>query len=218
MPTSASIGKFSGPVDKPDALRFGPLTGSCVHICVDMQLMFYEKTGWHMPWMERVLPVITELVTAQPAHTIFTRFVPAQEPGQGSGMWRSYYKRGACMTIAELGREKVDLVPELARFAPPAKLLDKYVYSPWLGSGLHQQLHTAGIDTIVITGGETDVCVQATVMGAIDWGFRTVLVTDAVCSSSDEAHDALMEFYRGRLGEQLEIASCATVLRNWQAA
>ncbi len=54
-------------------------------------------------------------------------------------------------------------------------------------------------------------------MGAIDWGLWTIVVTDAVCSSSDEAHDALMEFYRGRFGEQLEIATAENVLRNWRA-
>ena len=53
-------------------------------------------------------------------------------------------------------------------------------------------------------------------MGAIDRGFRTILATDALCSSSDEAHDALMEFYQGRLGEQLETASAETILRNWR--
>jgi nicotinamidase-related amidase len=210
-------GDAPGPVEKRDALRYGPLGENCIHLCVDMQRMFYEKTPWHMPWMERVLPNIERLVAADPHRTLFTRFIPAREAGRGTGMWRSYYIRWACMTIAEIGEEVIDLVPALSRYAPPARVFDKHVYSPWIGTDLHQQLRQAGIDTLVISGGETDVCVQATVMGAIDWGFRTIVVTDAVCSSSDEAHDALMEFYRGRLSEQLEIASADTVLRNWRS-
>ena len=43
----------------------------------------------------------------------------------------------------------------------------------------------------MITGAETDVCVLATVLGAVDYGYRVVLVTDAVCSHSDTGHDAL---------------------------
>src|SRR4051812_44459970 len=97
----------AAPPHKQNELRYGPLGESCVHMCVDMQRMFAEKTEWHMPWMERVLPIITVLVAAYPARTIFTRFIPAREPGQGAGMWRSYYERWACMTIAELGQEKV---------------------------------------------------------------------------------------------------------------
>jgi len=65
-----------------------------------------------------------------------------------------------------------------------ARTFDKHVYSPWTGTDLHQQLNSAGIDTVIITGGETDVCVLATMLGAIDWGFRVILVTDALCSSA----------------------------------
>ena len=43
-------------------------------------------------------------------------------------------------------------------------------YSPWTGSDLHEQLCAARVDTIIVTGGETDVCVLATVLGAVDWG------------------------------------------------
>jgi isochorismatase family protein len=54
------------------------------------------------------------------------------------------------------------------------------------------------------TGGETDVCVLATMLGAIDWGFRVILVTDALCSSADETHNAMMNVYMNRFGEQVE--------------
>jgi nicotinamidase-related amidase len=71
------------------------------------------------------------------------------------------------------------------------------------------------IDSLVITGGETDVCVLATVLGAVDRGFRVVLVTDAVCSSADETHDALMELYRSRFSEQIEAVTMKEVLDGW---
>jgi nicotinamidase-related amidase len=204
------------PVSKNDELRYGPLGSTCVHICVDMQRLFAEPTEWQMPWLQKVLPTIARLVAAHPAQTLFTRFIPARRPGQGAGMWKHYYERWGSMTIEELGAPMIDLVSELAAFVPPARVFDKHVYSPWIGTNLNELLRGDSIDTIVISGGETDVCVQATVMGAIDWGFRTILATDALCSSSDEAHDALMEFYQGRLGEQLETASAETILRNWR--
>jgi nicotinamidase-related amidase len=74
----------------------------------------------------------------------------------------------------------------------------------------------SGVDTLVITGGETDVCVLATVLGAIDRGFRVALVTDAVCSSQDETHDALMELYRSRFSEQVEPVTVNEVLKAWR--
>ena len=33
------------------------------------------------------------------------------------------------------------------------------------------QLRSASVNTVVVTGGETDVCALTTVLGAIDWGF-----------------------------------------------
>ena len=71
------------------------------------------------------------------------------------------------------------------------------------------------IDTLVITGGETDVCVLATVLGAIDFGYRVVLVTDALCSSSDATHDALLTVYHQRFAQQVETVEMETVLSNW---
>ena len=132
-------------------------------------------------------------------------------------MWGRYYERWGSMTIEQLGPEMVGLVPHLAAFVPPARTFDKHVYSPWTGSDLHQQLRGAGIDTVIITGGETDVCVMATVLGAIDWGFRVILVTDALCSSADETHDAMMHIYMNRFGEQVETVTTQTLLDSWPA-
>ena len=50
-------------------------------------------------------------------------------------------------------------------------MFDKHVYSPLAGSALHIQLRDVGVNTLVITGGETDICVLATMPYAIDWGF-----------------------------------------------
>jgi nicotinamidase-related amidase len=203
---------------KEDLLRYGAPGDSAVHICVDMQRMFAESTEWKMPWAERVLPNILAITSAHPEKTIFTRFIPARKPGQGAGMWRHYYERWSAMTIEQLGPEMVGLIPELASFVPPARTYDKHVYSPWTGSDLHQQLRSARIDTLILTGGETDVCVLATMLGAIDWGFRVILITDALCSSADETHDAIMNVYMNRFGEQVETVTTQTLLESWPGA
>ncbi len=198
-----------------EQLKRGPVGENAVHMCVDMQRMFTESTAWKMPWLEKVLPQVTAIVEACPERTIFTRFIPAKEPGHGVGMWKHYYKRWACMTIGELGPELVEIVPSLARFIPPAKTFDKNVYSPWTGTKLHEQLRGSGVDTVILTGGETDVCVLATMLGAIDWGFRVILVTDALCSSADETHDAMMNIYRSRFSEQIETVPTELLLDSW---
>jgi nicotinamidase-related amidase len=200
---------------KQDQLQHGPLTDSCAHLCVDMQNLFLE-TEWHTPWMERVLPVVERIARARPERTIFTRFIPAERPGQGEGTWRRYWERWSSMTLAALPAGAVDLLPSLAELVPPAEVVDKRVYSPWVEPGLHDRLRARGVDTLVITGAETDVCVLAAVLGAVDRGYRVVVPTDALCSSSDRTHDALLTLYRERYGQQVETVPSEEILRSWR--
>jgi hypothetical protein len=99
--------------------------------------------------------------------------------------------------------------------SPGREVVDKRVYSPWMENALDERLRIRNADTLVVTGGETDVCVFATALGAIDRGYRVVIATDAVCSSSDAAHDASMELYHARDGQQVETADCAEILNAW---
>src|ERR1700712_5253802 len=108
-------------------LRFGPLGAGWVHLCIDMQRMFAEETDWYTPWMERVLPNVVGLIELDPARTVFTRFIPVESPEAAGGSWRRYYERWHTMTSRELDPELINLVPELAQFLPPARLLDKQV-------------------------------------------------------------------------------------------
>ena len=191
-----------------EGLRFGPVGDRWVHLCIDMQRMFAEATEWHTPWMERVLPNVMKVVELDPARTIFTRFIPPPSPDNAGGTWRRYYQRWETMTRRQLAPGLIDLVPELDQFVPPARIEDKPVMSAWHGT-LHARLQADGINTIIVTGAETEVCVLATVMGAIDLGYRVIIVIDAVCSGADSTHDAMIEIYRSRFGMQVETVDAA---------
>jgi nicotinamidase-related amidase len=199
----------------PDVLPYGPLTPRTVHLCVDMQNVFAEDTPWHTPWMGRVLPVIERIATRHPARTIFTRFIPPATDEAMPGAWRRYWARWHDLTRDRIDPRLLELVPPLAALVPPAQVLDKPVYSAFHGGALQRALVERGCDGLVITGCETDVCVLATVMDAIDRGHRVVLVADALCSGADRTHDALMTLYRERFGQQVELADAETVLSCW---
>jgi nicotinamidase-related amidase len=182
------------------------------HICVDMQLLFAPGEEWGLDWLPRVLPRVVRLCEADPRRTFFTRFIPACRPGEGEGKWRSYYERWAELTLEAKGKDLIALAPELRGFLPPANVIDKPVYSPWLGSKLREKLQASRCDTVLITGGETDMCVLSTVLGAIDWGYRTILLADCVCSASDEAHDAMLSLFGKRYSQHVETAALEEVL------
>jgi nicotinamidase-related amidase len=68
---------------------------------------------------------------------------------------------------------------------------------------------------LIITGGETDVCVLSTVLGAVDRGYRVIVVPDALCSSSDTTHDAGLKLYSERYAEHVETVAADQILSNW---
>lgn len=197
-----------------DKLRFGRLGDEAVHLCIDMQRLFGAGSDWAIPWIGAVRPVVARLAAARPARTVFTRFVPPAGTGAG-GAWARYYAQWPQMLRERLDPAWLELLPELDRHVPPARVFVKPVYSPWHDGRLHRLLRGAGITTLVMTGGETDICVLATVMGAVDLGYRVVLVSDGVCSSADPGHDAAMVLYRTRLSQQVETAPLAEILESW---
>ncbi|MBY2949920.1 cysteine hydrolase family protein [Rhizobium leguminosarum] len=184
-----------------------------IHLCIDMQRMFAENTPWHVPWMKEVSPQIQEISQRYPQRTVFTRFVPPKRAEDMHGMWRSYYEKWDTMTLERLGPDMVDLVPSLKALVPPARIFDKMTYSPWTTGELHRVLAGEGVQTLAISGGETDVCVLAAALGAIDLGYRVILLKDAVCSGADDTHDASLELLGDRFSVQLEISSTEDVLR-----
>src|SRR5688500_16368505 len=153
-----------------DGLSFGPLSGRTVHLCVDMQNVFAEETPWHTPWMKRVLPVVEAIAARHPERTIFTRFVPPAEPEEMPGAWRRYFERWRELTTSRVEPRLLEIVGPLRRLAPPATVLDKRFYSPFHGTALADNLRGRGVDSVVITGAETDMCVLAAVLDAVDLG------------------------------------------------
>ena len=147
-------------------LLHGPLGNGCIHICVDMQRLFAAGSPWAVPWLERIEPTVVRLCEHAPAHTVFTRFLPPASPEDAGGAWRRYYRKWQDVTLDRIGRQAADLVPALARFVPPAHVVGKQVYSPWLTPALDGLLRKIKAHTLLLTGGETDICVLSTALGA----------------------------------------------------
>ena len=198
-----------------DGLHSYPLTPRTVHLCVDMQRIFSADGIWATPWMDRVLPVVAELAGRYPERTVFTRFVTPNRPDDMPGMWQRYYTRWKEATREHLDPALLELLPPLAKLCPPATVINKTRYSAFAEPELLSHLQAREADGLIVTGSETDVCVLATVLGAVDLGYRVILVRDAVCSSSDEGHDALMQIYHRRYTEQIEVADASAIMARW---
>lgn len=186
-----------------------------VHLCTDMQRIFAPGGLWQTPWMERVLPVIVAIAARYAARTVFTRFITPEHAEDRPGVWQGYYRRWEAATRGRLAPDQLDLVPELARLVPPAAVIDKPAYSAFFCSELDRFLQEKSVRALVVTGAETDICVLSTVLAAVDRGYRVVIVEDALCSSSDAGHDALMTMYRMRMQLQIELITADLLPELW---
>lgn len=188
-----------------EGLAHGTPGDRFVHLCIDMQRLFDKGSDWEVDWMRRVLPNVVHLVEMFPARTVFTRFITPETLDDAPGAWRRYYEKWPQMLRRNLDPDMLRLLPELELHLPDARIFDKPVYSPWMDGRLHRMLQQDRIDTLIVTGGETDVCLLAAIIGAVDLGYQVIVVSDAVCSSTDDTHDAAMELYAKRFGQQIEI-------------
>lgn len=187
-----------------------------VHLCIDMQNIFAPGGLWETPWMEKVLPAIASIVSRHRHRTIFTRFITPQKPEDRPGQWQAYFQHWRQATRDRLPPSALDLVPALARYVPPARIVDKPAYSAFSNPQLSDLLVEKSVSSVVITGAETDVCVLSTVLSAVDLGFRVVIVEDALCSSSDIGHDALMTMYRTRFHGQVDLVTAEELAEFWR--
>lgn len=204
--------------DVTHGLKLGGLGPATVHLCLDMQRLFAPGGAWPAPWAPRILPAVEALAAHAPGRTVFTRFLPPPRPEALPGTWQALYRKWREITREEIDPRLLDLVPELARFAPPAQVVDKARYSAFTAPALLPLLAELKAHTLVLSGAETDICVLASLFDAVDRGLRVVVARDAVCSSSDAGHDAVLAMLEARLSVQVEVAGVDEILARWPAA
>jgi nicotinamidase-related amidase len=201
-----------------DGLRFGPIGATAVHLCIDMQLFFAKDTKWASTALAKVLPAVTEICDIAPSRTVFTRFLTPHHLKATKRQWRRFYQESPSMLAKNLKPEQLDLVPELRHFLPHAHVVDRYVFSAFAAPALARFLEELDADTTIFTGIETDVCVLATALSAIDRGYRVIIIEDGVASSRSSGHRAVMEGVLPRFDQQVEIIKAKTLIRKWHAA
>lgn len=191
------------------------LPANALHIAIDMQRLFAEDTPWHTPALATILPNVLRLCEAKPGRTVFARFVVPQSVEHASGRWKAYYRRWTMMTGDALDPAMLDLVEPLSALATGASIIDKSTYSVFAVPGFADRLAAEDVDTVIISGVETDVCVYSSVLAAVDLGYRVILATDALGSADGKAHATVLEHLAPRLPEQIELLTTAAILDQW---
>jgi nicotinamidase-related amidase len=99
---------------------------------------------------------------------------------------------------------------EWEEFAEPLEgefVMTKSSWSSTSHTRLLDVLKESGIDTVLVCGLITSVCVQHSAFGIFEAGFRTILVTDACADRGKPRHDAALALYGDYMYELQTVAS-----------
>ena len=200
-------------MSNPSDIRL-PLTARSQHVVVDMQEVFASNPQWGFAGIHAIVPAIRELAAAKPKQTLWTRFISAQSAETAQGSWAALYTMWPGATLSA-GAE-MQILPSLLPLAEPGTVFDKPTYSAFHSPAFIAELERRQADTLILSGVETDVCVLATLMEAVDRGYFVVMPEDALTSSDPDGHQRILDVIPRRLKSQVFRASVATILEQWR--
>ena len=94
-------------------------------------------------------------------------------------------------TLWSRGSFEHEIVTELAP-RDHELVIDKNASSPFNGTGIDQLLRNLGLETLIMTGMATDMCVETTARDAADRGYNVIVVEDAVATFFPQHHVAAL--------------------------
>ena len=133
-----------------------------------------------------------------------TRPSPLPSPG-GFGLPSS-----ACLE----GTASADTMPDLAPRAGEL-VVRKRGYDAFVGTPLDGALRARNVTSLVVTGTMTDICVLATVIGALHREYRVTVVEDGVATLWPEIQQATLDIIRRAYGRAVTSKEVADQISKW---
>lgn len=116
---------------------------------------------------------------------------------------------GRLLVRGEWGHDLVDDMNVVAGEV----VIDKPGYSAFYQTDLAQILHTHLIETLIVCGVTTEVCVHSTVRAATDHGYACITVSDACAASEPQLQEPALEMMRVEGGVFGAVSDSASLLR-----
>ena len=138
--------------------------------------------------------------------------------GEGDKVVASAFidKIPALLTL-EAGSRWVEIDPRIAP-EPGEPVLNKLFASAFFGTALSSLLTAAGCDSVIVTGASTSGCVRATVVDAIQHGYRPIVPRDAVGDRNAAAHEANLYDIDTKYGDVVAVDEVVAHLEELGAA
>lgn len=115
-----------------------------------------------------------------------------------------FVRKVPSLAVLVRGSEAVEVDPRLAR-RQDETLIEKQYASAFFGTPLVSELSRLTVDTLIVCGATTSGCIRATVVDALQNGFRPIVPVECVGDRSSEAHRANLLDIQGKYGDVVEL-------------
>jgi nicotinamidase-related amidase len=143
----------------------------------------------------RDIPLVYTKFLSRPEYCLLWEWSPECRPPTRC-CWKGHKRH-----YQDVGRELdcSDIVDELYP-EPGDAIVEKYGYGAFHDTRLTDLLREGRVESLIVTGTVTQICVEDTAREAFHRGFRTTLVSDAVSSYAPDLHAATLKNFAMKFG------------------
>ena len=178
-------------------------------LVIDMQNAFVAPGApIEVPAARAIVAPINRLTAALRKRGVPVMWVLHENQGDGRD-WAGFFdafvapgRRAEAAAALAAGAELQKLYPELET-APSDLRVAKNRYSAFIRNDFEKKLRERGIDTLLIAGTKTNVCVECTARDAMMLDYKVALISDCTAALSDDEHRATLENVIQQFGDVL---------------
>lgn len=177
-----------------------------------------DRAGRDLTATRSVIPQMSRLLVsarATGALVVHVGFSTYRDHLSDSGPWLAQRRRSTYSSdiLCMEGTEGAEFIDELAPAAGEL-VVKKHRYSAFKGTDLDMILRARDIQTVIVTGVSTNVCVESTLRDAFETGYYVCIPSDATASWDMSLHEATLQTVTHRFGL---VTATAEIERAWAA-
>jgi nicotinamidase-related amidase len=118
---------------------------------------------------------------------------------------RTIERQGGVEDLVWTGSPLFEIRREIAP-EPADVVIDKTTFGAFNGSDIDARLQALGVDTLLVTGVSTNLCVETTARDAADRGYGVVLVDECTADYDERAQEAALAAFHVNFGRVVRTA------------
>lgn len=173
-------------------------------LVVDVSVGFTDPESPLACDLEGVVAAIRRLLDEARRAAIPVAFTTVSYDEGGKRAAAAFIDKVPALLTLEAGSRWVEIDPRIAP-QPGEPVLHKLFASAFFGTALSSLLAAHRCDSLVVTGASTSGCVRATVVDALQHGYRPIVPREAVGDRNPAAHDANLYDIDAKYGDVVSV-------------